>query len=45
VLGQQVRKAISIIPEVISFALNNTHPIDFALKRCCFSGHGLQGFV
>lgn len=27
------------------FVLNNTHPIDFILKRRGFSGHALQGFV
>ncbi len=31
--------------DVIEFALNNTHPIDFMLKRRGFSGHALQGFV
>jgi hypothetical protein len=27
------------------FTLNNTHTIDFALKRCGSSRHSLQGFV
>jgi hypothetical protein len=27
------------------FALNNTHAIDFALKRCGFSRRSLHGFV
>ena len=27
------------------FALNNTHTIDFTMKRCIFSRHDLQGFV
>ena len=29
----------------ISFALNNTHVIDFAMKQGGFSGYGVQGFV
>jgi glycosyltransferase involved in cell wall biosynthesis len=28
-----------------SFTLNNAHTVDFAMKRCVFSRHGLQGFV
>lgn len=31
--------------ELIEFVLNNTHAIDFTLKRFGFSRHGLQGFV
>ena len=27
------------------FVLNNSHAVDFALKLCGFSRHGLQGFV
>jgi hypothetical protein len=27
------------------FVLNNTHAIDFALRRCGLSRHDLQGFV
>ena len=39
---------ISEIPDsdfTNSFALNNTHVIDFAMKQGGFSGYGLQGFV
>ena len=31
--------------DVNEFALNNTHTIEFALERCGFARHGLQGFV
>jgi hypothetical protein len=31
--------------EFTKFTLNNAHTVDFAMKRCVFSRHGLQGFV
>jgi hypothetical protein len=39
------KRIVDQIRRALKFALNNTHTIEFALERCGFARHGLQGFV